>query len=203
VWCAPGTHCLLCSGSPRAHGAAISFPSSNAICRFRPRAPPPGQLPWQPYGRFPHPSRRSRPGFAICSAFLPCWPIGWSCHLRRPDFGHDKSASQGPKLGGPSRRSAPRSRDSMILEGCGLDAATLPHRASPQAIVDLGCCQAGSSPTGWRTPSAARPVERSRKAACRTRPPSTRRTHPPGRCSAAVTARRETFLIWRPFPGAH
>jgi hypothetical protein len=43
-------------------------------------------------------------------------------------------------------------------------------------------------PTGRRTPSAARPVARSRKAVCRPRRPSAHRTRPLGQCSVAQQA---------------
>jgi hypothetical protein len=58
------------------------------VCRL-------GSIPWQPCGRFPHPSRQWRPGFAIRRSCLACpgehvqrpcllRSIGWACHLRRP-----------------------------------------------------------------------------------------------------------------------
>jgi hypothetical protein len=65
-----------------------------------------GSIPWQPCGRFPHPSRQSRPGFAIRRSCLACPGE----HVQRPcpaqvdrlglpfasprDFGLEKSASR-------------------------------------------------------------------------------------------------------------
>ena len=72
-----------------------------------------GSLPWQPCGRFPSPSRQSRPGFAIRRSCLACPGE----HVQRPgpaqvdrlvlpfasprDFGHEKSSSRLPN--GPQR----------------------------------------------------------------------------------------------------